>query len=97
MNTINHIIGTAIKKTKFSTPAYSVNGNQRPVRTTANTPETSVARWLFTCPINEQTKFPKYNVNGRFLDIKNGIEKGNYCSAVTSTVAVDVLVSDCKI
>lgn len=83
--------------TKESDGAKSTRGKYKPVRTTANTPETSVARWLFTCPINEQTKFPKYNVNGRFLDIKNDIEKGNYCSAVTSTVAVDVLVSDCKI
>ena len=33
------------------------------------------------------------------VDFQNfiDIEKGNYCSAVASTVAVEVLVSDCKI
>ena len=46
-------------------------------------------------PLFNEDKYTKYNVNGRFLNSIN-IEKGNYCSAVTCTVAVDVLVSDCK-
>jgi len=41
----------------------------RPVKTVANTAATNVARWFFTYPIDEQAKFPKYNVNGRFSNI----------------------------
>ena len=63
------MIGTAIVKIKLSDGAKSVRGKYNPVKTAAHTPETSVARWFFTCPIDEQAKFPKYNVNGRFLNI----------------------------
>ena len=76
--------------------AKSTNGKYNPVKTTAHTPETSVARWFLTYPIVQQGKYPKYNVNGRFLELDR-YRKGDYCSAVASTVAVDVLVSDCKI
>ena len=48
--------------------AKSVRGKYNPVKTAAHMPETSVARWFFTYPIDEQAKFPKYNVNGRFVE-----------------------------
>jgi len=66
INTINHIIGTAMVKMN-----HKVSGRRkdRPVKTVANTAATNVARWFFTYPIDEQAKFPKYNVNGRFSNI----------------------------
>ena len=63
------MIGTAMVKMNDSDGAKSTNGKYNPVKTTANTPETSVARWFFTYPIVQQEKYPKYNVNGRFLEL----------------------------
>ena len=48
MNTINHIIGIAKVKINHQDDGIT---KQRPVRTVANTPQTSVARWFLTYPI----------------------------------------------
>ena len=76
--------------------AKSTSGKYNPVKTAAQTPETSVARWFFTYPIVETQNSQNITL---MVDFENWIviEKGSYCSAVTSTVAVEVLVSDCNI
>jgi len=44
MRVRNHVIGTAIKKTKCKTGAKSTKMGQSPVRIAAKTPVTTVAR-----------------------------------------------------
>tara|TARA_Y100000590_G_scaffold297820_1_gene335725 strand:+ start:284 stop:475 length:192 start_codon:yes stop_codon:yes gene_type:complete len=51
---MNHIIGTAIMNTNCNCGAKLTNGKYKPVKTTANAPETSVARWFFTYPNDER-------------------------------------------
>ena len=45
------------------TAAKSIIRGHKPVRTAAKTPQTSVAKWLFTCPMNILAKLDEYNVN----------------------------------
>jgi len=42
------MIGTAIVKMNESDGAKATSGKYKPVKTTAKTPETRVARWFFT-------------------------------------------------
>lgn len=57
------MIGTAIRNTMLRIGAkFTINGH-KPVKTTAKPPQTSVAKWLFTCPIDILAKLDEYNVN----------------------------------
>ena len=57
------MIGTAMRNTKLRIGAKSTISGHIPVKTAAKTPQTSVAKWLFTCPMNILAKLDEYNVN----------------------------------
>ena len=88
------MIGTAIMKIMLRTPAKSIINGHKPVKTTAKTPQTNVARWFFTSPIEILAKFHKYNVSAFFMNL---LEKGDYSSAFVFTEEIIERVSDCSI
>ena len=57
------MIGTAMRNTKLRIGAKSTISGHIPVKTAAKTPQTNVARWFLTSPIEILAKFHKYNVS----------------------------------
>ena len=62
MNTKNHVMGTAIMKTKFSTAYVGTIKNHSTVKTAAKMPHTTVAKLFPMYPINIHRRVVEYNI-----------------------------------